>query len=139
MESLQSTRARSRQVPPARAAVSTTSQHETNLEMTKVFNAYKAAVAPPRERGDPSRRAARAAQGDPAEAAAAHEAAPPDRSAGRVEERLRTGTLAIPDEPVADMPVEQLEALVRSPDTSSRRRRYVRSVRSRVARGLRRG
>ena len=115
-----------------------TSQHETNLEMTKVFDAYQAAVAH-RQSVETRLGEVRAQLKETRQKLQRRTKRLRLLEARvRVEERLRTGTLAIPDQPVADMSVEQLEALVRSPDTSPRRRRYVRSVRSRVARGLRR-
>ena len=137
MKSLQSTvRAAGKSHRLARKLA--TSQHETNLEMTKVFDAYQAAVAH-RQSVETRLGEVRAQLKETRQKLQRRTKRLRLLEARvRVEERLRTGTLAIPDQPVADMSVEQLEALVRSPDTSSRRRRYVRSVRSRVARGLRR-
>jgi hypothetical protein len=112
-----------------------TSQHETNLEMTKVFDAYQAAVA--------HRQSVETRLGEVRTQLKETRQKLQRRTKRlrllearvQVEERLRLGTLDTPEQPIADLTLAQLEALVRSPDTGSRWKRSLRSVGARAGGG----
>lgn len=97
-----------------------TSQHQTNLEMTKVYDAYQAAIAHRqsvetrlaevrdqlKETRDKLQRRTKRLRLLEARL--------------RVEERLRNRTLEEPETPLADLSLQQLQALAQAPEKRSR-------------------
>ena len=103
-----------------------TTQHATNLEMTRVYEAHEAAVT---QRDALELRLAEARAQlketqDKLQRRTKRIRLLEARS--RVDERLRLGTLDAPDVPLADLSLAQLQALEKAPET---RRRWPRTLR----------
>lgn len=122
---LAATLARSReQVEAAHevAQATATAQHETNLEMTKVAEAYQAAVA---KRQAVEERLAEARAALAAEKETVRRRTRQLRKLElvvEVQQRIDAGTLERPEKPLADMTIERLRRLADSPVVLVRRR-----------------